>query len=165
MVNMSKKRSFLFIMLLFLSSWEQAISDVASRCRHQKKVLCFQTQYAWRSGLPGCRSACSLLQALEEPPTPQEGHFSDPHFSLHSDGFIHFSAISVLGRTWPCFRWFSLEALPYKEKPWRFPWNGHGTLKRGAPYKQTGQTGTVIVIVRSQSFLLSNVSDCCCSPL
>lgn len=49
------------------------------------------------------------LQALEEattekkePPSHQEGNFSLK--SLHSDGFIHFSAMTVLGWTGPCFR-------------------------------------------------------------
>lgn len=53
------------------------------------------------------------------------------------------------------------------KKPWDFSWNGHQTpkkkTKRGVfPKQQTNWTATE-VIVRSQSFLLVSVSDCCSS--
>lgn len=167
--NTPEQSGFTAAMVNMLFSWERGISNVASRCRHQKKALCFQAGRPQRSALPGLQECLLSLTGPgggREPPTHRDGDFSLK--SLHSDGFIHFSAMTVLGRMRPCFRWICVEAPSDTQgEPWHFPWNGHGTVKCGAPYKQTQRTGTVIVIVRSQSFLLpfSTVSDCCCLTL
>lgn len=131
---------------------------MAPRSRHQKKALCFQTEYPQRGTLPvegggqECQqSVWGLEEATTERTAPPAGVEGDESESLHSDAYVHFFAMTDSVKNQPCFiRFFGLvfssrELLHvvcrqpcifsvHGGKLGDFSLNGHETLKCGAPY-------------------------------
>lgn len=139
---------------------ERGTSDAAPRSRHQKKALCFQTEYPRGSTLPGGRSAGSQLGFWTRPLQRGLRHLqvwrvitsvSSPYIPMLT--YISLLLLIQL-KTDPAsydfrtlfFRLPSQELLRvvcrpcvfsiHREKLWDFSLNGHETLKCGAPYNR-----------------------------
>lgn len=177
MVNILKKRIFR----------KRGTSDAAPRSRHQKKALCFQTEYPRRSTPPGCRSAGSLLGFWRRPLQRGLRHLqvwrvitswvSSPYIPMLN---IHFFAIIVSVKNHPAsydsltlFRLLSRELLlvvcrqPYvfsvhrKTMSFFSEWIWNTEMWRSL--RQTKLTATEVIVRSQQSFLVVTVSDCCWS--